>query len=235
MQLPAEIAIVKNTSEGIATVATGIAWKQGDIVVAFDEEFPANFYPGSVSKRKASKSAGSPSSTISIASTPPARARGCSPSASSNISAAIVSIWRASAKSARATAVSFSWTPSRGSVRSPSTFAPPNRRAGRRRPQVAARTRGLRNPLRPPREFQDDIEPVEFGWTNVAKYYDYSSRDMALRADAGRYECGTLNTIGCYGLRASIEFLALSRNRQHGERSPGAGRSHPERRNRARI
>jgi selenocysteine lyase/cysteine desulfurase len=48
---------------------------------------------------------------------------------------------------------------------------------------------------------------VEFGWTNVAKYSDYASRDMALRQDAGRYECGTLNTIGCFGLRASIEFL----------------------------
>jgi cysteine desulfurase/selenocysteine lyase len=30
---------------------------------------------------------------------------------------------------------------------------------------------------------------------------------MTLRPDAGRYECGTLNTIGCYGLRASIELL----------------------------
>jgi selenocysteine lyase/cysteine desulfurase len=48
---------------------------------------------------------------------------------------------------------------------------------------------------------------VEFGWTNVARYADYASRDMALRPNAGRYECGTLNTIGCFGLRASIEFL----------------------------
>ena len=51
------------------------------------------------------------------------------------------------------------------------------------------------------------MEPVEFGWTNTAGYEDYGNRDMALRPDAGRYECGTLNTIGCYGLRASIEFL----------------------------
>ncbi len=48
---------------------------------------------------------------------------------------------------------------------------------------------------------------MEFGWTNVAGYNDYASRDMTLRPDAGRYECGTLNTIGCYGLRASIDFL----------------------------
>lgn len=54
---------------------------------------------------------------------------------------------------------------------------------------------------------QDSIFPEEFGWTNVAGYNDYSSRDMALRQDAGRYECGTLNTIGCYGLRASLELL----------------------------
>jgi cysteine desulfurase/selenocysteine lyase len=56
-------------------------------------------------------------------------------------------------------------------------------------------------------ELQDSIQPVEFGWTNVAKYSDYASRDMTLRPDAGRYECGTLNTIGCYGLRAAIELL----------------------------
>jgi selenocysteine lyase/cysteine desulfurase len=48
---------------------------------------------------------------------------------------------------------------------------------------------------------------VEFGWSNVAGYNDYASRDMGLRPDAGRYECGSLNTIGCFGLRASIELL----------------------------
>ncbi len=30
---------------------------------------------------------------------------------------------------------------------------------------------------------------------------------MTLRSDAGRYECGTLNTVGCFGHRASLEFL----------------------------
>src|SRR4051794_19057366 len=40
-----EIALVKNTSEGIATVALGIDWKAGDRVVAFQEEFPSNVYP----------------------------------------------------------------------------------------------------------------------------------------------------------------------------------------------
>jgi selenocysteine lyase/cysteine desulfurase len=57
------------------------------------------------------------------------------------------------------------------------------------------------------KELQDHVEPVEFGWTNVAEYNDYASRSMTLRPDAGRYEPGTLNTIGCFGLRAAIEFL----------------------------
>jgi selenocysteine lyase/cysteine desulfurase len=57
------------------------------------------------------------------------------------------------------------------------------------------------------KEVQDLVAPAEFGWTNVAHYADYAGRDMTLRPDAGRYECGTLNTIGCYGLRATIEFL----------------------------
>ena len=57
---------------------------------------------------------------------------------------------------------------------------------------------------------QDRVEPVEFGWTNVAGYADYGSRDMALRQDAGRYECGTLNTIGCFGLRHQLNFYLKS-------------------------
>ena len=34
---PEEIAIVKNTSEGVTTVAIGIDWRPGDVVVAFDD------------------------------------------------------------------------------------------------------------------------------------------------------------------------------------------------------
>src|SRR5205085_7636532 len=56
-------------------------------------------------------------------------------------------------------------------------------------------------------ELRELVAPVEFGYTNVARYADYGTRDMTLRPDAGRYECGTLNTIGCYGLKAAIEFL----------------------------
>src|SRR5437764_898715 len=42
---PEDIAIVKNTSEGIAAIAMGFDWHPGDKIVAFEEEFPANYYP----------------------------------------------------------------------------------------------------------------------------------------------------------------------------------------------
>src|SRR5580698_3214375 len=40
-----EIALMKNTSEGISTIAMGLDWRPGDKVVAFREEFPSNYYP----------------------------------------------------------------------------------------------------------------------------------------------------------------------------------------------
>ncbi|MBT4137139.1 MAG: aminotransferase class V-fold PLP-dependent enzyme [Candidatus Latescibacteria bacterium] len=42
---PSEIAFIKNTTEGIQIVANGIKWKRGDNVVITDRGFPANVYP----------------------------------------------------------------------------------------------------------------------------------------------------------------------------------------------
>ena len=40
-----EIALLKNTSEGLAMVANGIDWKRGDRIVTAATEYPANMYP----------------------------------------------------------------------------------------------------------------------------------------------------------------------------------------------
>src|SRR5689334_18563925 len=42
---PGEIAILKNTSEGLSFVAEGFRWKAGDNVVTTDLEFPSNSTP----------------------------------------------------------------------------------------------------------------------------------------------------------------------------------------------
>lgn len=42
---PEEIALVRNTTEGINLVAEGFAWQPGDNLVIRDDEFPTNQYP----------------------------------------------------------------------------------------------------------------------------------------------------------------------------------------------
>ena len=39
-----QIAFLRNTSDGFASVAGGLSWKTGDNIVSFEREFPANFY-----------------------------------------------------------------------------------------------------------------------------------------------------------------------------------------------
>src|SRR6266480_4590623 len=40
-----EIALLKNTAEGISTVARAIDWREGDRIVTAAGEYPANVYP----------------------------------------------------------------------------------------------------------------------------------------------------------------------------------------------
>jgi selenocysteine lyase/cysteine desulfurase len=42
---PEQVAFMRNTSDGLAAIATSLDWKQEDNIVSFAGEFPANFYP----------------------------------------------------------------------------------------------------------------------------------------------------------------------------------------------
>src|ERR1044071_4177356 len=42
---PEQVAFVRNTSDGLSTVANGLTWKPGDNIVTFRREFPSNIYP----------------------------------------------------------------------------------------------------------------------------------------------------------------------------------------------
>ena len=204
---PQEIAIVKNTSEGIAIVATGIDWKPRDIVVAFREEFPANYFPW-----VALESRGVEIRWLSVFDDP------------ERINEAT--------KGARMLAISFVQYLSGYRVsleqigeicsRNGCLFVvdaiqgmgafPIDVRAAKIDALSADGHKWMVGPegcgvLYVRQEVQEQIKPIQIGWTNFATYADYASRDMTLRPDAGRYESGTLNTIGCYGLKAAIEFL----------------------------
>ena len=67
---PHEIAITKNTSEGLCIIAGGLDWRPGDVVVGLASDFPANYVP----LARVAFPAGSAVSELGIARRP-ARAR----------------------------------------------------------------------------------------------------------------------------------------------------------------
>ncbi|HUK16833.1 MAG TPA: aminotransferase class V-fold PLP-dependent enzyme [Bryobacteraceae bacterium] len=204
---PAEIALVKNTSEGIATVALGLDWKPGDRIVGFHQEFPANYFPWKRLEEKGIAvtwlSVEDPLDRIDAA------CRGAKLLAISFVQ--FLSGYRAPLEAigeiCRRNHCIFLVDAIQGLGAFPvqvKSWGIDALAADGHKWLLGPEGCGI---LYISQALQDRVEPVEFGWTNVAKYADYASRDMSLRPDAGRYECGTLNTIGCFGLRASIEFL----------------------------
>jgi cysteine desulfurase/selenocysteine lyase len=47
-----EIAFIKNTSHGLSIVAEGLDWKPGDNILLYEKEFPSNMYPWMNLQRK---------------------------------------------------------------------------------------------------------------------------------------------------------------------------------------
>ncbi len=202
-----EIAIVKNTSEGIATIAIGIDWRAGDKVVAFTEEFPANLYPW---KRLEAQGVNvewlSIQDPLEKIDTACQGARLLAISFVNYLSGYRVDLEAIGEICRRRNCFYFV-----DAIQGMGAFPIDVRAAG-----IDALSADGHKWLLGPEGcgvlyvrsgVQDEIEPVEFGWTNVARYADYANRDMTLRPDAGRYEPGTLNTIGCFGLRAAMEYL----------------------------
>jgi selenocysteine lyase/cysteine desulfurase len=204
---PEEIALMKNTSEGIATVAMGLDWRAGDRIVAFKEEFPANQYPWQRLESKGVRVEWlSVSDSLDRIDEAARGARLISISFVQYVTGFRANLNALGEIAKRRGAIFFV-----DAIQGLGAF-PLDVRAAKIDALAADGHKWMLGPegcgiLYISRELQEQVAPVEFGWTNVASYNDYGSRDMTLRADAGRYECGTLNTIGCFGLRASIEFL----------------------------
>jgi len=202
-----EIALVKNTSEGIATVAMGIDWRPGDKIVAFREEFPANYYPW-----KRLEAAGVRVEWLSYLDPLDRVDQACRGARLLAISfVQYLSGYRADLEAIGEICHRHGCAFLVDAIQGLGAFPVDVRRA-HIDALAADGHKWLLGPegcgiLFVAQQFQDSVEPKEFGWTNVAHFADYASRDMSLRPDAGRYECGTLTTVACYGLRASIEFL----------------------------
>ncbi len=202
-----EIALTKNTSEGISMVAQGLSWHPGDRIVAFREEFPSNYYPWMrLESHRCSVdwlSVHDPLHKIEAACT------GAKLLAISFVQ--YLSGLRADLNAIGEICKRHHCFFFVDAIQGLGAF-PLDVETAHIDALAADGHKWLLGPegcgiLYVRKSRQDSIFPQEFGWTTVAGFNDYSSRDMGLREDAGRYECGTLNTIGCHGLRASLELL----------------------------
>lgn len=204
---PDEIAILKNTSEGVSTIAQGMNWRPGDRIVAFEEEFPSNYYPWLRLEKRGIEitwlSIYDPVERIAEA------VRGARLIAISFVN--YLSGYRVDLKRIGEICRQHGCFFFVDAIQGMGAF-PIDVQAMQIDALASDGHKWMLGPegnavLYVRRSWLNAIEPTEFGWMNPANHSDYGSRDMTLRSDAGRYECGTLNTAGCFGLRAAIEFL----------------------------
>ncbi|MCI0490918.1 MAG: aminotransferase class V-fold PLP-dependent enzyme [Blastocatellia bacterium] len=209
---PHEIAFMRNTSDGISSVANGIEWREGDNVVTCNVEFPANIYPWMRLRAE----------------------RGIEIKMAGERDGRIDPEELLSLIDARTRVVTISW------VQFASGFRSDLARIGRfcrerdiifvvdaiqglgglhldvERDYVDAFAADAHKYLLGPEGIAllyvsdrviDRIKPTVVGWTSVKDYEHHLDYDLTYREGAGRFECGTLNTVGVYGLGAAIELF----------------------------
>lgn len=204
---PQEIAILKNTSEGLSFVAAGFRWQPGDNVVTSGLEFPSNFVPW---KRLEARGV-----QLRVVDTP----------AAGDIAKAIDAKTRIVTVSSVAFHNGFTTDldaigelcaqrdvlfcvdaiQSLGALpidvrRSKISFLAADSHKWICGPESAAL-------FFVASEHRDKLDVLEHGWTNIARGGKFINCTTDLLPDARRFEAGSLNTNGIYGAHAAIDLL----------------------------
>lgn len=202
-----EIAIVKNTSEGLSFVAQGLRWREGDNVVTTALEFPSNWTPW---KRLEPRGV-----ECRVAATPAvgdieplvdARTR--------LVTVSSVAFHNGLAADLRAIG---SLCESRNvlfcvdAIQSLGVL-PMDVRAARidflaadgHKWLCSAEGAGI---FYVAAHRLDELEVLENGWTNIDRKGKFIGAPIDWLPDSRRFEAGSLNTNGLYGLRAAIDLL----------------------------
>lgn len=208
---PCEIAFVKNTSHGLSIVANGLDWKAGDNVVTVYGEFPANIYPWMALKDKG----------VELRTVMAMEGRVALEDLAKNVDA--------QTKLLTISSVEF-WNGFRNDVKSIGRMC---KEKGILFCVDAIQSLGVipldvkkchidflsadghKWLLAPEgtggfycsRERLDLLKLPLIGWNSVINARDYSHYDLTLRADAQRFEEGSLNVMGIAALGASLGLL----------------------------
>lgn len=215
---PQEITFVKNTSEGICTVAKGLQWKAGDRIITTGVEYPANIYPWmDVAQRFGCELVLLPEET----------------DANGRRQVPLEKILR-EIEHPRTRLVTLSHVEfASGQRHELTTIGRRCREAGKLLCVDAIQSLGVlpvdvqemcidflsadghKWLLGPEgagifyvrRELQDQVPPLVVGWMNVINAERFGEYDYTLKDDARRYESGSHNVAGLLGLKASLELL----------------------------
>jgi selenocysteine lyase/cysteine desulfurase len=205
---PDEVALVKNTSEGLSIVAQGIDWKPGDRIVTTAIEYPANMYPWiDLAKRKQIELVTAEPRTEAIL------------AALDHPKTRILSISHVQfATGLRHDLVTLGeFCLQRNilfcvdAIQSLGILPVDVRRmhidflaADGHKWLLGPEGAGI---FYCRRELTQQIHPPLIGWLNIVKSADYDHYEFTLRPDARRFECGTHNVPGFLMLKASIDLL----------------------------
>jgi selenocysteine lyase/cysteine desulfurase len=208
---PDEIAFAKNTSEGISFFANGLDWQPGDEVVSIEGEFPANFYPWKTLEKRgvvlrlvpAEDGRVSQESILRLL-TP--RTRVVTVSFVQYLSGFRLDLEKLGQVCAAHGCLLFV-----DAIQGLGAF-PVDVKGAKIAGLAADSHKWMLGPegsalLYVNREVIEKITPSEVGWMTVRHSGDFSRRELSWRDDARRYECGTLNTVGVYGLGAAVNLL----------------------------
>jgi cysteine desulfurase/selenocysteine lyase len=208
---PKEIAILKNTSEALSFVAQGIRWRSGDNVISTDLEFPSNSTPWRNLDRRGVE-------------TRVVRSRGGA-FTSEDVEALIDGRTRLVTVSSVAFHNGFApdldaigdLCERRGilfcvdAIQSLGVL-PMDVRRSKISFLAADGHKWMCGPegatiFYVAGERLEELDVIEHGWTNVQRHGTFLDCGVELVEDARRFEAGSLNTNGIYGLHASLELL----------------------------
>jgi selenocysteine lyase/cysteine desulfurase len=208
---PADVAFIKNTSEGISFVAEGLDWQPGDNVVTAADEYPSNLYPWMNLRHRGVEVRRVPSSdgrilVDDLASAIDARTRLLSLSfveygtGFRNDLQAVGGLCRDRGVYFFVDAIQGLGVFPLDVHQVPVDFLAADGHKWLLGPEGA----GL---LYVRRELVERLHAVEVGWHSVVHDHDFSKIELELKPHAGRWESGTLNVGGIAALGASLALL----------------------------
>jgi len=206
-----EIALLKNTTEGLITVANGISWRPGDNVVIARGEFPANVYPWLNLERQGVRINWVDEREGRLWPEDFAAAIDANTRALSVSSVEFFSGYRNDLKHLGELCKANDALFIVDAIQSLGALPIDVEMLG-----VDALCADAHKWLLGPegsalfycaRRSMPKIAPNSIGWASVESAYDFLSYDTSLHKDARRYESGTLNTVGIAGMKASIELI----------------------------